>query len=59
LRPPRYAHQLFTVTELNTTEAEAKYFQPPEGYRIVDHRKPDLAPAQSLARTGFIRQTGS
>jgi hypothetical protein len=37
-------HQVFTVTDLNTTEPDAAYFQPPEGYRVVDHRK--AAPTQ-------------
>ena len=37
-------HQVFTITELSTLEPDAAYFQPPAGYRIVDHRKP--APAQ-------------
>ena len=37
--------QLFTVTELTTTEPEPRFFQPPEGYRVVDKRKPS-APVQ-------------
>ncbi len=32
--------QIFTVTELTTSEPDPKRFQPPEGYRIVDKRKP-------------------
>lgn len=35
-------HQTFTVSELNTNEPDASFFQPPEGYRIVDRRKPKL-----------------
>ena len=37
--------QVFTVTELTTTAPDPKFFQPPEGYKIVDKRKP-AAPAQ-------------
>ncbi len=37
--------QVFTVTELTTTEPDPKYFQPPAGYRIIDKRKPPT-PAQ-------------
>ncbi len=32
--------QVFTVSELTTTEPEPKFFQPPEGYKIIDKRKP-------------------
>ena len=37
--------QVFTVTELTTTEPDPKYFQPPAGYRIIDKRKLPI-PAQ-------------
>jgi hypothetical protein len=46
LDAPQVGHQIFTVTELNTSEPDAKYFEPPAGYRIVDHHKPDPVPAQ-------------
>ena len=32
-------HQTFTVSDLNTNEPDPGFFQPPEGYRIVDRRK--------------------
>ena len=32
-------HQTFTVTDLNTNEPDPKFFQPPEGYTIIDRRK--------------------
>ena len=38
-------HQTFTITELNTGEPDPHFFQPPEGYRIVDRRKPEPAAA--------------
>jgi hypothetical protein len=40
LESAQVGHQIFTVTDLNTTEPDATYFQPPDGYRIVDRRKP-------------------
>jgi hypothetical protein len=33
--------QVFTVTKINTNEPDPKFFQPPEGYRILDQRKPE------------------
>ena len=40
-------HQTFAVTDLNTNEPDPKFFQPPEGYTIVDRRKPEPgAPAK-------------
>ena len=30
--------QIFTVSELTTTEPDPKFFQPPDGYKIVDKR---------------------
>jgi hypothetical protein len=44
LNTPQLGRQMFTVTEISTTEPEASFFQPPQGYKIVDHRKPP-APA--------------
>ncbi len=38
-------HQVFTATDLNTNEPDPKFFQPPEGYTIVDRRK--IEPAGS------------
>ncbi len=32
-------HQTFTVTDLSTNEPDPKFFQPPDGYTIVDRRK--------------------
>ncbi|RXH55818.1 hypothetical protein [Granulicella sibirica] len=37
---PRLGKQTFTVTEISTTEPDARFFAPPEGYNVVDHRKP-------------------
>ncbi len=34
-------HQVFTVTDLTTNEPDARFFQPPEGYKIIDRRKPE------------------
>jgi hypothetical protein len=33
-------HQVFTVTDLSTNEPDPRFFQPPDGYKIVDKRKP-------------------
>ena len=41
----QHGRQIFTVSELSTNEPDPKFFQPPEGYKIVDKRKP-AAPAQ-------------
>jgi hypothetical protein len=30
--------QVFTVTELSTTEPDPSFFQPPQGYKVLDHR---------------------
>ena len=38
LQTPSVGEQRFTVTEITTSEPEPRYFQPPEGYRIVDKR---------------------
>jgi len=45
LDTPSLGRQSFTVTDVTTTEPDAHFFLPPEGYRIVDYRKPP-APAQ-------------
>ena len=34
-------HQVFTVTDMNTNEPDASFFQPPAGYKIIDRRKPE------------------
>jgi hypothetical protein len=36
---PQIGKQTFTVTEISTTEPDASWFQPPQGYTVVDHRK--------------------
>ena len=40
LDTPQLGHQVFTVTEITTTEPDPKFFLAPEGYRVVDVRKP-------------------
>jgi hypothetical protein len=40
LDTPPVGRQSFTVTEISTTEPDPKFFQPPEGYKVVDHRTP-------------------
>jgi hypothetical protein len=39
LDTPSLGKQMFTVTEISTTEPDASFFQPPQGYKVVDHRK--------------------
>lgn len=39
LDAPQLGKQMFTVTEISTTEPDASFFQPPQGYKVVDHRK--------------------
>jgi hypothetical protein len=41
---PQIGRQTFAVTEISTTEPDPSFFQPPHGYKVVDHRKG--APAQ-------------
>jgi len=41
---PQIGRQSFTVTEISATEPDPSFFQPPAGYKVVDHRK--SAPAQ-------------
>jgi hypothetical protein len=36
---PQLGKQTFTVTEISTAEPDARWFEPPEGYRVVDKRK--------------------
>jgi hypothetical protein len=38
LEAPQIGRQIFTVTEINTTEPDPAFFQPPQGYKILDHR---------------------
>ena len=35
---PQIGHQAFTVTDINTNEPDPSFFEPPQGYRVVDHR---------------------
>ena len=42
---PQVGRQSFTVKEISTTEPDPSWFQPPQGYRIVDQRKKPEAPA--------------
>jgi hypothetical protein len=39
LDAPQLGREIFTVTEISTTEPDASFFQPPQGYKVVDHRK--------------------
>jgi hypothetical protein len=39
LDAPQLGRETFTVTEISTTEPDASFFQPPQGYKVVDHRK--------------------
>jgi hypothetical protein len=36
---PQIGRQTFTVTEISTSEPDPSFFQPPQGYKLVDHRK--------------------
>jgi len=38
---PQVGRQSFTVTEISTTEPNPSWFQPPQGYHVVDRRKPE------------------
>ena len=40
LDTPQLGRQTFTVTEINTAEPDPHFFQPPDGYQVVDRRKP-------------------
>ena len=46
LDAPQVGQQIFTVTDLSTNEPDARFLHPPDGYRIVDRRKPAAAPVQ-------------
>jgi hypothetical protein len=35
---PRYGTRIFTVTELHLSGPDAKYFEVPAGYKMVDMR---------------------
>lgn len=39
LDTPQLGRQVFTVTEITTTDPDPKFFLTPEGYRVVDVRK--------------------
>ena len=41
LQNPAVGEQRFRVTEITTSEPEPHFFQPPEGYRIIDKRTKD------------------
>ena len=45
LDAPQVGREIFTASDLNTNEPDPKLFQPPDGYKLVDHRKP-TSPAQ-------------
>lgn len=45
LQSPGVGEQRFRVTEITTSEPEPRFFQPPEGYRIVDQRESDAQSA--------------
>jgi len=38
---PTTGKQVFTVDRLTTSEPDPKFFEIPEGYKIVDHRRPE------------------
>lgn len=40
LESPHVGRQTFTVTEITTTDPDPRFFQPPDGYTVVDKRKP-------------------
>jgi hypothetical protein len=39
LDTPSLGKQMFSVTEISTSEPDASFFQPPQGYKVIDHRK--------------------
>jgi hypothetical protein len=39
LDTPSVGRQMFTVTDVTTTEPDTRFFLPPEGYRVVDYRQ--------------------
>ena len=40
---PQVGHETFTVTEINTNEPDASFFQPPPGYSVLDRRTKKVA----------------
>ena len=40
IEAPQLGKQSFNVTEIELGEQDSKWFEPPEGYRVVDHRRP-------------------
>lgn len=40
LETPQVGRQIFTVTDLTTTDPDPGDFQPPAGYRLIDQRRP-------------------
>ena len=38
LEAAQIGRQVFTVTEISTTEPDPSFFQPPQGYKVVDQR---------------------
>jgi hypothetical protein len=42
---PGFGKQIFTVTDIRTTEPDPKLFELPDGFVVVDHKKP-AAPSQ-------------
>jgi hypothetical protein len=40
LETAQVGRQVFTVEDLSTNEPDPKFFQAPEGYKIIDKRKP-------------------
>ncbi|HMG01982.1 MAG TPA: hypothetical protein VK596_02560 [Edaphobacter sp.] len=38
---PTTGKQVFTIDRLTTSEPDPKFFEIPEGYKIVDHRRPE------------------
>lgn len=43
LDTPQVGRQEFTATDVTTSEPEPRFFQPPEGYRIIENRHAALA----------------
>jgi hypothetical protein len=39
LEAPQIGRQTFIVTEISTSEPDPSFFQPPQGYKVVDHRR--------------------
>jgi hypothetical protein len=39
LDSPHVGRQIFTVVEISTAEPDPSFFQPPQGYQVVDRRK--------------------